>query len=727
MKTVILEIGESTEALPYSCNLSLLGNGNPQQDFPLPPLIIDQTTLAALSMARGSAVTTVRSRELGPTINGKAGGSLEDLAKHAEWLHNLVFRSELLDKLKDFGLCAGDSNTVRNCRLILNIKASSLRSLQFERMAKGTNRPAMLPTCSVLRGPVELNDHAEPCDGPIRVLVVIGSKPNDNNVRAEEEVAELRRVLFPHQSEITLRVFDRVGIEALIQLGEAQNVRGAVKLAYQDFQPHIFHFIGHGDLDGAGNPFLVLFDPAALPDQNLTWTLPDMIADFNRMPPAFVFLNACYTVDAVATQDKEGRSIADIFLEEIGSRGVLGMHSAIRGETAGRLAGSLYRAFCDGKSIDLALTEARGAADILKSNDPAREWDWAIPYLRLRVLPEEVIPVKFVPLTRRELIGRSKKFDENKFFIDRETHREEFWQSVGINPGRPGKGPSSNVVLIRGKPGIGKTRLMCFCLESAALSGRLLKYVDLSGKESLDWMGVLRQIKDGTKGSQINSPLPGELFAKIDLSLDANGPEDQQKEIFSAFRDALWKVPATIRETRVKELEEEGEFAAADQVRRDRRPFLLVLDQIISLADPWTGKREGGVIPALFKHSLIPELIQPLYARRERDLQLVLAVREEGIGPDEFKELGLDALDPSPPAVTLGEIGSDDFAKYAEDYLQRKGIDAVFKKIGMTTEDWKAQIDSRAELLSKRQNKTWSPSYLVAFYKEIMSAIGETP
>jgi hypothetical protein len=737
MKTIILEIGEAPTAQGYSCKLSLVGGQQPREEV---LSSLNEQAIGAIPAAP-DLIGVIGGRELGAVGAGGHGSASAEYAQHAEWLHDLVFRDEVLDKLKGFGVLAGGSKAISDCRLVLDIKAPPWRGLRFEMMAKGSNRPAMQPDCSVVRGPIDLEDRAAPGDGPIRVLVVVGSRPKDQDVLAEEEVAGLRKVLDRYQTELALRVLDRDGIKALIEesKGEIKNVRDAVKAAYKDYLPHVFHFIGHGKLGDDQMPYLALYDPN-LPGENLQWKPKDMWVDFNRVPPAFIFLNACYTVSKVPTKD--GRSIADIFLEEIGSRGVLGMHSAIRGETAGRLAGSLYRAFLEGQSLDLALTEARGDADILKGNDPAREWDWAIPYLRLKVLPDEVIPVRFVPTTWRDRIHRSKQFEENKYFIDRECHRDEFWKTVHINPrwqektpgpsskkdpgpsSKKDPGPSSNVFLVRGKPDIGKTRLMCFCLEAAALSGRLLKYVDLSSKESLDWIGVLKRIVGGTQGSLISSPLPGDLFAKFNPTLDDAGHEKQEERIFEEFRAALWKVPAAAREARAKALEDDNESAAAARVRLDTRPFVLVLDQIVGPIDPRTGKRESGVIPALFEKSLIPGLIHPINARRERDLQLVLAVRERGRPnePDEYEELGLDALDPKAPTVTLREIEGDlAFARFAEEYFLRKDIDAICRKYQVTTEFWKKSIDDRALLY--RGGRCWSPRALERLYREIKSAI----
>jgi hypothetical protein len=236
---------------------------------------------------------------------------------------------------------------------------------------------------------------------------------------------------------------------------------------------------------------------------------------------------------------------------------------------------------------------------------------------------------------------------------------------------------------------------------------------------------VLQRIIGGTPGSLINSPLPQNLFAGFNPTLDDAGHEKQEERIFEEFRAALWKVPAAAREARAKALEHYNESAAAARVRLDTRPFVLVLDQIVGPSDPSKSKekREGGVIPAMVKKSLIPGLIQHIHARSERDLQLVLAVRERGRldEADESEELGLDALDPSPPSVTLKEIEGD-FARFAEEYFLRKDIDAVFRSHNLTTEDWKDQIQSRAKLY--KGPKPWSPCALVRFYNEIISAIG---
>src|SRR5262249_12104960 len=154
----------------------------------------------------------------------------------------------------------------------------------------------------------------------------------------------------------------------------------------------------------------------------------------------------------------DGWSIADLFIEVIESRAVLGMHGAVRGETAGKLAGALYRALIKGESLDMALSEACRDADTRKGSDPQREWDWAQPYLRLRVPPEDVLPVAFVPEQWREVIDDARIFEKNLLFLNRAHERDDLMKLL-----RGDSKSTRNVVLVEGEGKIGKTRLICWC------------------------------------------------------------------------------------------------------------------------------------------------------------------------------------------------------------------------------------------------------------------------
>ncbi len=70
----------------------------------------------------------------------------------------------------------------------------------------------------------------------------------------------------------------------------------------------------------------------------------------------------------------------------------------------------------------------------------------------LRVLPEEVIPVAFVPTDWRVAIKRHRRFEENRYFVDRETHRDEFWKAVDVHLRTPAAAASTNVVFVAESP-----------------------------------------------------------------------------------------------------------------------------------------------------------------------------------------------------------------------------------------------------------------------------------
>ena len=97
----------------------------------------------------------------------------------------------------------------------------------------------------------------------------------------------------------------------------------------------------------------------------------------------------------------------------------------------------------------------------------------------------------------------------------------------------------------------------------------------------------------------------------------------------------------------------------------------------------------------------------------------MLAIREGGNASNEYRDLGLDQLDPAPPAVTLKELMPDEYEPLAKEYFIKKNIDDVFRSRGFTTQDWKDQIRARARLMKP----AWSPGNLVEFYNDLIKVI----
>ena len=271
-------------------------------------------------------------RDVGLRNGAGRDGSRE--ARDAAALFDLVFQRGTLEAWNRLTSTAGRAGPAEGYRLILDIAPQLLRRRRWERMGKDPVYLGCKPKCSLVRGPVDLTYQAPTLDRPIKVLLVVGSaESEETEVRAEDEVRELEAV-FKEQGE---------GLEYQIL---RRPTRESLSSAIVALQPDVFHFIGHGRLFN-GAPQLMLYQQT-VPPKNLAWELADIVRDFRGVFPSFVFLNACHTV--AEAEVAEAWSMSDLFAGELGARAVLGMHAAVRGTTAGKLAGSLYRAWLTAKA-----------------------------------------------------------------------------------------------------------------------------------------------------------------------------------------------------------------------------------------------------------------------------------------------------------------------------------------------------------------------------------------
>jgi hypothetical protein len=716
MKTLILRIHEQVAGPPPVYPVELLEvrwrNGS-LQEVSLASNKVPAGQVGGAPATPGSGAPDAR--DLGPS-QPPAGGGRE--AQDAAWLYDLVFQGEVARMWQTLTTAAAGVGPAEGRRLILAIVPDELRRRRWEWMSKGLDRPGAEPTGSLVRGPVKLNVRDPLRDDVLKILIVVGSAPQDAAVLAEEEVQALEQTFAPLWQEVDYQVLK-------------QPTRDELSEAFKS-RPDIFHFIGHGQLDNNRQPFLHLYQRANQTD--LRWPLEDILRDFGGVVPSFVFLNACHTVDQ--TDLVGAASMTDLFLDRIGARAVLGMHAAVRGTTAGRLAGELYRALARGDSLDLALTRARNKADILKSNDPRREWDWALPYLRLAVLPEQVLPVaRAVPEFLQKKLVQVPCFEANAYFVDRVTQHREFLHCV-----QPDEARTSNLVLITGAKEIGKTHLIRSCLQLAARRGRLVKYVELDPAAPLDFLGVLRLICEGDDWSPIAAPLPAQALERFYQTLNAllrskdpgdpgvieaqpkqvkwrplpvDGVEDQVEIVFRSFLEALQAVPARARDDRARELTQHGDLDQAAQCRNDKRPFLLVLDQIAART------RSAGAGPApwsidgkLFTDYLVPYLIRPFARGRVPDVLLVLGVTESAVKPF---GLDKDSLGLVPTTIPVGALAADQFQKLAEEYFQKRKVEEVLRSKNCDPTLWRGPVAQLAELF-KQMRRTWSPMDILSLY-----------
>jgi hypothetical protein len=737
MKTIILRIGDKKNGPPAVYPVKLL-----QLEWETGTWKEHQLAShdCPASLADGSAQPGVEAsgetRHVGANQAAAAVASDED--SYGKALYNFVFQGGVGDKWKEL--------TAEERCLVLEVAAPELRYHHWERMTGGKlDTPACEPKSSLVRGPLKLNLPPVFRDRALKVLVVVGSAEDDPNVHAQEELEELQATftLLRHSLEDDVRdsleEYDvRYSLEYDILKRPA---RDTLKAKILRFQPDIFHFIGHGDLDNKSQPFLYLFQPDS--GTNLRWTLDDMIKDFGGHHPAFVFLNACYTV--VATPREGAFSMADLFIDKLQARALLGMHAAIRGQTAGRLAGSLYVALVEGKRLDLALTDARCAADILKKNDPNRQWDWALPYLRLGVLPEQVLPIRLVPPPYLDIIDRTPCFGDNPYFVNRYAEHNEFLDLVQVDPGR-----ASRLLLVKGAGKIGKSQLIRHCLEAVVRRGRLVKYVELDPERSYGLFDVIQLICEGDPDSLIAGPLPavarGPLYRTLNALINRRDPreqnvldqyspdrvqphpldrlrwqqlpstggvEEQVPIALNAFLEALRAVSSAARKERADKLEEAGLHDLASQTRSDNRPFLLVLDQMAK----GTNRRTPGILARVFSDFLGQAFVRPFAHGHIKDMILVLGITQVHV---EFFGLDDNLLGTTPPSVEVNPLGAEHFRALAQEYAQRRSHGQP------APSDWDRQVEVTAHHYQGCKC-SWSPHVLPMLFSIYYPSNGSAP
>jgi len=118
-----------------------------------------------------------------------------------------------------------------SARVVLDVRPNDWQELPWE-LARQDNRALFArPKLSWCRGRLDQSRAFPPIEWPLRILIVIGSRPGDETVNAEEEV---RRILLALD-----RVDEHVDVLITRQPGRAQ--LQTLLNATDGPQPHIFH------------------------------------------------------------------------------------------------------------------------------------------------------------------------------------------------------------------------------------------------------------------------------------------------------------------------------------------------------------------------------------------------------------------------------------------------------------------------------------------------------
>lgn len=526
---------------------------------------------------------------------------------------------------------------------LLDIANPALRDLPWEQLARGATSFFGLPPdlARAHGGPVAADPSAS---WPIRMLVVVGTiegdeKPGD---RALDTAAEVRRI-----KHGLLRYRHSVDLETELQ---PSLTRFQELLA--DFQPHVFHFVGHSGISRtSGLPALFIQGKSGweLDATQITssFTLANAI-------PRLVFLNACHTGGS------HWLSVAEAFTD-LGVPACLSMRGDIRDDRAGQFAAAVYRHLWEGGTIDAAVTVARRE---LQNAKPAAMW--AFPVLSLATPADQIFsgrPRSAEDKSRDKDIELCQLFEDVRLFSGRARERRRLRDA--FQPIAQNGHPARHLLVMTGDPKWGKSHIIKRGLECFALGGHNVQYVALADDREKNFVDVLVDVLTSSELCAV-SPIPAAILHEFKwdatqiLTRGAatpwdgqpiNGPvpfepnavmaDDPVRAIFAAFWKALKAASAT-------------------------RPLLIVLDQFR------TGDKDSlAVAPNLLRDVLWPNWLEPLDEGTLPNVGVVLVLRTR----DARDEYGLQRLVRSEAWLAVNDFPRGDFKELAEELLGYAGED----------------------------------------------------
>ncbi len=285
----------------------------------------------------------------------------------------------------------------------------------------------------------------------LKVLAVISNPVN----LAERGLPELDAEKEKQVLSQALEEWEKEGLVQLEFLDHA--VASEIRERLRRYQPHIFHFIGHGAFED-DRAYLVIEDD----DHRLrlitgrTFREFFLGNDFTKL----VILNACQSATTSSTQPGSVRRPSPIVglapnLVRRGLPAVVAMQYSIYDDTAIKFSREFYRALAVGFPVDTAISEARRGIYI---DCGVERRDWGIPVLFMRS-PDGIILKLTKPIARPL---RLESIPGGGDFIGRERELNEYQRRLD----------SQNIVVIGGAAGVGKTMLGAHIVALRQRSGQ---------------------------------------------------------------------------------------------------------------------------------------------------------------------------------------------------------------------------------------------------------------
>lgn len=251
---------------------------------------------------------------------------------------------------------------------------------------------------------------ALPFNPPFRVLVVISNPQNVAKLDLKRE-RELISSSWGSRADVQVEFLEKATTAAL-------------QSALQAGEFHALHFMGHGDFDQeTGRGVLVMEDDDQQAQLLSARALGVLLTDSPTL--RFVFLNACKTAQADATNNENAYAGIASALLLAGVPAVVAMQFPISDEAAIAFSETFYRLLPTCRPLEFVVAEARKSVFTLQ--DSAGKNEWATPVLFMRTDDGRVFESKYKkePLRGKdqqllaELTGRVRQFwIEGKLYKD---------------------------------------------------------------------------------------------------------------------------------------------------------------------------------------------------------------------------------------------------------------------------------------------------------------------
>lgn len=420
---------------------------------------------------------------------------------------------------------------------------------------------------------------------PARVLLVLGTDPNDPSVDGGEERRAVElfclgavEALRFRRSDLDVHVLVRPTLQAL-----ADEMRAS--------SPEILHIVGHGTTAAPGEP--AVLDIAGWPLGQPE--VAQLLVGSKR--PRLVILNTCWS--------GSGGAYAGLpeVLHRRGVPLVLSMTWRIQPDHAITLISSIYQGITSlpPRPLDVAVAEGRAG---IRLAGTGLHRGLVCPVLSVTRLPEEVLEIGRVD-GRRDPVQFVQSWLPPGTFVDRIEHRRRVGSHL----------QTGGLVVLRGGEKDGKSWTLGVIAEGALLRGWSVRWVDLQEEPPTTLVDLLWRIGgwDGEEDAPdaLSPPLPRAAFADFFAQVSKIWGGDPGELPASTDESA-----ATVSTTQLKAVSRL--FGVGLKAAAAASPLVVLLDHV------------DEVSPVQILERLAREVV-PILRTADSHARLVIAVRPETI------------------------------------------------------------------------------------------------